>query len=67
MHTNDIMDFQVKVRKRGKDKEMDRRKKNGGMSQKHVRLQELEMERRKTSVPKAPKGHGCRKKKPRRK
>ena len=59
------MDFQVKVRKRGKDKETDRRKKNGGMSQKHVRLQELEMERRKTSVPKAPKAHGGRKKKPR--
>ena len=41
------MDFQVKTRKRGKDKEMDRRKKNGGMSQKHVRIQEVEMERRK--------------------
>tara|TARA_B100001094_G_C18174092_1_gene796878 strand:- start:1296 stop:1460 length:165 start_codon:yes stop_codon:yes gene_type:complete len=42
------MDFKIKDRKRGKDKEIERRKRNGGMSTKHVRITE-EMNKNKSN------------------
>ena len=44
------MDFKIKERKRGKDKELERRKRNGGMSTKHVRITE-EMNENKSKRP----------------
>ena len=47
-----IMDFKIKERKRGKDKEMDRRKRNGGKSTKHVRITEAMNENKSKKPPK---------------
>ncbi len=46
------MDFNNKQRKRGKDKEMDRRKRNGGKSTKHVRITEAMNENKSKNGPK---------------
>tara|TARA_B100001094_G_scaffold36531_1_gene30684 strand:- start:134 stop:307 length:174 start_codon:yes stop_codon:yes gene_type:complete len=46
------MDFKLKERKRGKDKELDRRKRNGGMSTKHVRITEAMNENKSKNQPK---------------
>jgi len=46
------MDFNNNQRKRGKDKEMDRRKRNGGKSTKHVRITEAMNENKSKNGPK---------------
>ena len=46
------MDFNNNQRKRGKDKEMNRRKRNGGKSTKHVRITEAMNENKSKNGPK---------------
>jgi hypothetical protein len=46
------MDFNNNQRKRGKDKEMDRHKRNGGKSTKHVRITEAMNENKSKNGPK---------------